>query len=94
VVRISEGVLAELAEPVGRALPLIAARVPPVPAAELGRLRAAADRATAPIRSRAARPGQTGSPVRDARFILINGTGTRTGGTGCSSKSAFGLVCR
>lgn len=66
---------------VARAMPLIFARIPETPAAELGRLRATADDA-APLRRSAvgprpaawshsrARPGPGASPVRDALGAL------------------------
>jgi hypothetical protein len=78
VVEVPDAVLAELAGPVATALPLIVDRIPMAPAAELGRLRAAADGDTWPTRGPAARhravaefrsggrPGLGDSPVRDA----------------------------
>ncbi|MBG6092094.1 DUF6461 domain-containing protein [Actinomadura viridis] len=71
--------MAELAGPVALAMPLVVARVPTTPAAELGRLRASADGDTWPIRRSAfgqhavaprlgfgGRSGTGDSPVRDA----------------------------
>jgi hypothetical protein len=78
VVDVPDAVLAELTGPVAAALPLIVARIPTAPAAELGRLRATADGETWPIRGSAVghqtmarfrsggRPGSGDSPVRDA----------------------------
>src|SRR5439155_10176156 len=78
VVEVPDAVLAELVGPVAYALPLIAARIPTAPAAELGRLRATADGETWPIRGSAVRhravapfrfggrPGSGDSPVGDA----------------------------
>lgn len=78
MVEVPDTVLAELAGPVANALPLIAARIPTAPAAELGRLRATADgdtwptygpavghRAVAQFRS-GGRSGSGDSSVRDA----------------------------
>ncbi|MGW4461857.1 DUF6461 domain-containing protein [Micromonospora sp. NPDC004704] len=75
---VPDAVLARLAGTVATALPLVIARIPPTPAAELGRLGATADgnlrsirasapghRAVAPSRS-GGRPGSGDSPVRDA----------------------------
>ncbi|MGI5224010.1 DUF6461 domain-containing protein [Actinoallomurus sp. CA-142502] len=78
MVEVPDAVLAELAGPVATALPLIVARIPPAPAAELGRLRVTADGDTWPTRGSAvghrrmarsssgARSGRGDSPVRDA----------------------------
>ncbi|MEU8796715.1 DUF6461 domain-containing protein [Spirillospora sp. NPDC048819] len=52
MVDVSDAVLEELAGPVAAAMPLVVARIPKVPAAELGRLRAIAD-GTWPIRGSA-----------------------------------------
>ena len=74
MVEVPDEVVAALAGPVAAALPLIVARVPSAPAAELGRLRAIADD-TWPTRGSAAihgvawadgRRGPGGSSVRDA----------------------------
>ncbi|MEU5884988.1 hypothetical protein [Spirillospora sp. NPDC047279] len=77
MVEVPDAVLEELAGPVAAAMPLVVARVPPAPAAELGRLRAISDdmwrvrgsavgdRAGAQLRS-GGRPGAGDSPVRDA----------------------------
>jgi hypothetical protein len=77
VVEVSEAVLEELAGPVAAAIPLVVARTPKGPAAELGRLRAISD-GTWPIRGSVTghgamarfhsggRPGAGDSSVRDA----------------------------
>ncbi|TDE22819.1 DUF6461 domain-containing protein [Actinomadura sp. 6K520] len=79
MVEVPEAVLEELAGPVAEAIPLVVARIPATPAAELGRLRAAADdtwrirgmtgRPGADFYS-GVRPGPSGSPVRDALASL------------------------
>ncbi|WP_089311111.1 DUF6461 domain-containing protein [Actinomadura mexicana] len=78
---IPDALIEEAAGPVAAVIPLIAARVPATPAAELGRLRAVADDA-GPLRRSAvgpvpaawahsrARPGPGDSPVRDALGAL------------------------
>ncbi|MGC4790628.1 DUF6461 domain-containing protein [Micromonospora sp. DT178] len=78
VSEIPDAVVAELAGPVAAALPLIAARVPAAPAAELGRLRAVAEGDTWPTRESTlghravtgfysgSGTGLDDSPVRDA----------------------------
>jgi len=76
VVEVPDEVVAALAGPVAGALPLIVARVPLAPAAELGRMRAIADGDTwSTLESATGRAawvgagggsGSSGSPVRDA----------------------------
>nr|WP_201748882.1 DUF6461 domain-containing protein [Micromonospora acroterricola] len=78
VVEVPDPVLAELAGSVAAALPLIVARIPRSPAAELGRLGTTTDSDTGPSRGPAWRvrtrapfhsggpPPPSGSPVRDA----------------------------
>ncbi|SCL44268.1 hypothetical protein GA0070606_0211 [Micromonospora citrea] len=62
MVEIPDAVLAELAGPVAAALPLVLTRIPPGPAAELGRLRAVADSDALPI------PAFAGQRPAVARF--------------------------
>ncbi|MEV4628171.1 DUF6461 domain-containing protein [Micromonospora sp. NPDC049523] len=78
MVEVPDAVLAQLAGPVAMVLPLVISRIPPAPAAELGRLGATADPHTRSVRGSALghrpvvpfrsgdRPGTGGSPVRDA----------------------------
>lgn len=76
MVEISDAVLEALAGPVAAAIPLVVARTPKGPAAELGRLRAtddgkwpmgsAAGHGAAARFHSGGRPGAADSPVRDA----------------------------
>ncbi|WP_407567188.1 hypothetical protein [Polymorphospora sp. A560] len=74
MVEVPDSVLAEMVRPVIAAMPLIIARIPKAPAAELGRLRAVVDGDAWPIREAAfragpvfgARPASGSSPVQDA----------------------------
>ncbi|MFG3709024.1 DUF6461 domain-containing protein [Micromonospora sp. NPDC047670] len=78
MVEVPDAVLAELSGPVAAALPLVVARIPTRPAAELGRLRAVEDGDTWPIRGSSVAhpavarfspgaPARSGDPsVRDA----------------------------
>lgn len=72
MVEVPDEVVEELAGPVAAAMRLVGARVPKAPAAELGRLRAAAD-GTWPIRGAAA--GPHGGPHGGPRFHIAGRPG-------------------